>query len=83
MDGKQQRDLIYAADGTVLEMEEAMDPKELPAAVQRAVVDKYPKGTIARAEKPTKGASVTYEVVVSQGKKRVELVFDANGNEVE
>ena len=82
VDGNQTRDLIYAADGTVLEMEEAMDPMELPAAVRKAVAEEHPKGKIVRIEKLTKSTSVSYEVVVSEGKKQSELVLDANGKVV-
>ena len=78
-DGKTERDLIYAADGSVMEIEEGLAPANLPEAVKKAVADQYPKAAIKKAEKLTKGGEVSYEVVVKNGKKTVELVFDAEG----
>ena len=46
MDGPQRRDLIYKPDGTVVEYEEFIDAKDVPAAVMTAIKARYPKATI-------------------------------------
>ena len=78
-DGKTQRDLIYSADGSVMEIEESLAIAALPEAVKKAEADQYPKVVAKKAEKLTKGNEVSYEVVVKDGKKKMELVFDAEG----
>lgn len=78
-EGKTQRDLIYAADGSVLEIEESLAIADLPEAVEKAVADQYPKAVANKAEKLTKGNEVSYEVVVKDGKKKMELIFDVEG----
>ena len=77
MDGKTERDLIYAEDGSVMEMEEGIDLADLPEAAKQGISEKYPKATIKKAEKLTKGSDVSFEVVVKDGKKKMELAFDA------
>ena len=79
MDGKTERDLIYAEDGSVMEMEEGIDLANLPEAVKQGVSEKYPKAMIKKAEKLTKGSDVTFEVVIKDGKRKMELAFDAQG----
>ncbi len=81
-DGSLSRDVIYAADGTVLEVEEAMDVKALPEAVAKAVLAQYPKAALKTAEKITKGAIIEYEVGFKSGKSTMEMVLDANGTVV-
>jgi len=76
LDGKIGRDLIYAADGSVLEVEEGIEIAGLPEPVKKAIADKYPKAVVKKAEKLTKGNEVSYEVVVKNGKKKLELTFD-------
>lgn len=78
-DGKTDRDLIYAADGSVMEIEEGLSAGSLPETVKKAVAEQYPKAAIKKAEKLTKGSEVSYEIVVKDGKKKMELVFDAEG----
>ena len=77
-DGSKRRDLLYAADGTVLEIEETIPPADLPATVRDAVAKQAPKATIKRAEKVTRGETVRFEVELS-GTTTKELVFDVNG----
>lgn len=78
-DGKTKRDLIYAADGSVMEIEERIAPDSLPETVKKVLADQYPKAAVKKAEKLTKGIEISYEVVVKDGKKKLELVFDAEG----
>lgn len=79
MDGKTSRDLLYQADGTVAEIEEGLDLAELPEAAKSAVMAKYPKGKLIKAEKVTKGSQVSYDIEVKMGKRKVEVDVDASG----
>jgi glucose/arabinose dehydrogenase len=58
------RDLVYNPDGTVVEIEEQIEPASLPAAVSAALKATYPKATITKAEKLTKGTTLTYEMAL-------------------
>ncbi len=79
LDGKTGRDLHYLADGTVVEIEETIAIAEIPEAVKNAVTGKYPKGKIAKAEKVTKGSSVSYDIEIKTGKGMVSMDVDASG----
>lgn len=78
-EGTLHRDILYNADGTVAEIEESIAATDLPAEVQQAMKEKYPKATITKAERTTVGDKVTYEIVAKQGKKRVTIEFDSSG----
>jgi hypothetical protein len=73
------RDLLYLADGTVAEIEEAVDPANLPAPVKAAVANKYPKGKIVKAEKTMRDALTTYDLRIVSGKMNVNLVVTPDG----
>ncbi len=73
------RDLLYSADGTVFEMEEAIAVKDLPAKVSEGLRAKFPAGKVERAERITRGKTVEYELLVENGEKKIEVLFDSNG----
>jgi hypothetical protein len=83
IDGKIHRDIAYASDGTALEIEEAIAESALPEAVATAVHKEFPTGKILKAEKTTKGAVTTFELVIATGKKKVEVVFAPDGKILE
>jgi hypothetical protein len=71
------RDLVYNADGTVVEIEEEIPAASLPEPVTAAVKAKYPKATIARAEKVTHGTTESYELTLKGAAlKSIELTRD-------
>ena len=78
-EGTTTRDVLYNPDGTVAEVEESVAASDLPAEVQRAFKEKYPKAVITRAERTTAGDKVSYEIVARQGKRRVTLEVDSSG----
>jgi len=78
-EGTTTRDVLYNPDGTVAEIEESVAATDLPAEVQQAMKEKFPKAVITKAEKTTAGDKVTYEIVARQGKKRVTIEFDSSG----
>ena len=64
-------------------VEESMDAKDAPAAVQQALEKKYPKAKVNKAEKVVEGSSVGYEFhVTTAAGKKAEVKFDATGKEV-
>ncbi len=79
IEGKINRDLLYAADGTCIEIEETIPVKALPKEVADALIKGFPKGKVLKAEKLTKGETVQYEMVIQSGKEKHEVVFDAKG----
>ncbi len=80
-DGGVNRDVIIAADGAVLEVEEGIAVTSLPEAVAAALKAKYPDGVLKGAEKLTRGDETLYEVVVKRGGKSTEVVLDSQGKE--
>ncbi|MCL5286382.1 MAG: PepSY-like domain-containing protein [Acidobacteria bacterium] len=83
MEATTHRDVSFAPDGKVLTVEESMEMKDVPAAVQAALEKKFPKAKINLAEKVMEGTSVAYEfhLTTAQGKE-AEVKFDATGKQV-
>ncbi len=82
VDNGRERDLNYLADGTVVDMEEAIEASEVPAAVSAAISARYPNAKISRREKLTitKGQVVQYQFgVTGAGAKVTELVLTPDG----
>lgn len=78
-EGTTTRDVLYNPDGAVAEIEESLAATDLPAEVQQAMKEKYPKAVITKAERTTAGNKVSYEIVARHGKKRVTIEFDSSG----
>ena len=69
-------------DGTLLETEKQIKEKDAPAAVMKAVKEKYPKGKIHEVMAKTKGGETTiheYEVVLKDGSKETEVTVTPVG----
>lgn len=82
LDGKTARDILYTSDGKMAEIEEAIAVKQLPVAVKAAATKGYPKGKIVKAEKVIRESVVEYELHISVGKAKHEIVVDPAGNVV-
>jgi hypothetical protein len=65
LDKGMNRDLLYAADGTVLECEEQIKEADLPAPVIAALRNLHPKATITKAERTTKGKLLQYDLALA------------------
>jgi hypothetical protein len=78
--GKEE-EMIYKADGTLIERHEEIGLKSVPTAVRDAVKRNHPKATISEAEKVINADKrlIGYEVDIREGKKATELVFDPSG----
>jgi hypothetical protein len=81
-EGGVSRDVLYHADGTVVEVEESIAAADLPPAVIAAVANLKPAAKLVSAEKITNKNGTGYEVHLKRGTKASELVFNANGEKV-
>ncbi len=81
--GDIKKDIQFNADGTVIEIEEAMNTSDLPEKVVTAINNKYSSPTILKSEKVTKGADLLYEVVIKVKSKKREVRLDKDGNILE
>lgn len=74
------RDVSIAADGTVLEIEEQVEMKDLPQDVQRTLRAKAGHGTITKIESLTKhGKLVAYEAQLRSKGNYYEIQVGPNG----
>ena len=82
-DGDVRRDLLYAADGTVQEIEEIIPAAQLPNEVASAIQTGHPGARIKSVEKNTQGSVVHYEVLLREkGKKNFEVIYNPDGTVV-
>jgi hypothetical protein len=79
VEGTINRDLLYAEDGSVVEIEETIALKALPDEVSKALKAETGKGKVQKAEKLTKGETIQYEFVISSGKNKREILIDLSG----
>ncbi len=78
----QKIDLMVSEDGKITAVEATIDVKDVPKVVTEAVLKKYPNAKITSAEEITKDTKVTYEMKISVGEKKLEVVFDPQGKYV-
>jgi hypothetical protein len=82
-DGNMKRDLLYAADGGVTEMEEIVPLSTAPQAVQSAITAGHANAKVKSVEKNTQGPVLTYEVAMKEkGKKAFEVIYNTDGTVV-
>ena len=79
IDGTLSRDLLYTADGKAAEIEEAVAPESLPAAVQQALTKAYPGCNILKAEALTKGTQKMFELRIRVNDKKQGVTIDPSG----
>jgi DNA-binding beta-propeller fold protein YncE len=83
VDGLMNRDLLYTADGKVVEIEESVAPGALPAPVKQAVAKAYPGAKIVKAEEMTKDGQKLYELQVKTKDKTSEVTVGPDGKIVD
>ena len=83
VDGKLNRDLLYTADGKAAEIEEALAPETLPAAVLQTLAKAYPGYKVIKAEALTKGNVKQFELQIQVKDKKVGVTIDPNGKIIE
>ncbi|MDD8024978.1 MAG: PepSY-like domain-containing protein [Acidobacteriota bacterium] len=79
MDGALNRDLLYAADGKILEIEESTAPENLPAPVKQILAKDYAGAKILRAEILTKAGVKSFELAIELKGKKMEVTIDPQG----
>ena len=73
-------DVTLEPDGKIVSVEKEIAAKDLPKAVRTALEAKFAGATYKKVEEITKDREVTYEVLlVTSGKKTLEVVFDPKG----
>ena len=75
-EGKTKRDVLFNEDGTLIVVEEAIDPADLPEAVAQTLSEAFADHAIELVEKLTRDETVTFEI---RSKEPLELVFDGAG----
>jgi hypothetical protein len=83
VDGKLNRDLLYAADGKVLELEETTAPENLPEPVKATLAKDYPGAKVLKAEILTKGETKNFELSLQDKDKTFGLTIDPAGKVIE
>lgn len=74
------RDVSFAADGSILEIEQVVALDSLPAAVRTGLKQKVGTGRITKVESLTKhGTLVAYEAQVRTGTKHSEVQVGPDG----
>jgi uncharacterized membrane protein YkoI len=75
-------ELLYSANGVLVQKEEEIDAQALPDWVVQAILKAHPKAVIEEAEKVMKpdGTVTGYEVDINAAGKGIELELDATGN---
>jgi uncharacterized membrane protein YkoI len=76
-------DVTYAGDGELFEVEETIDPANLPQAAHNEINNKFKAPQIKRVERVAKSGRLTFEVKVDVQENgalnRYEIVFDQDG----
>lgn len=79
VDGKMNRDLLYTADGKAVEVEEAVAPGALPAAVVKALDKAYPGCKILKAEDMLKDGQKLFELEIEVKGQKKGVTLDPTG----
>ena len=79
IDGKLNRDLLYLADGKVVELEETIAPENLPAPVKQTLAKEYPGAKVLKAEILTKGGAKLFELSIQVKDKTMGVTIDPQG----
>ena len=80
VDGKS-RDLTFADNGSLLEVEQEVDLDSIPAPAKEAIAKRAANGTVRKVESVTQGSKTSYEadVQMQNGKSR-EVAVNADGS---
>ncbi len=75
----QKIDVIVSEEGKITAVESIIDVKDVPKVVIDALMKKYPEAKIKQAEEINKDEKITYELIITAGDKKLEVVFDPEG----
>jgi len=76
-------DVLYHMDGSVAEIEETISQDALPAAVKAAITKKFKNATVDVAEKKLEDGKTFYEVKLTTGDDKYEVLYTETGKLVE
>jgi hypothetical protein len=79
VDGPLNRDLLYLADGKIVEIEETTAPENLPAPVKQTLTKDFAGAKVLKAEILTKGTTKSYELSLELRGKKLSVTIDAQG----
>ena len=80
VEGTVHRDATYAGNGRLISIEESLPFTDLPQPVRNTIAKEYPKGKVSISEKVIKGSAIRFEVLVTSGKLKHELVLNPDGS---
>jgi hypothetical protein len=83
VDGKLNRDLLYAADGKVLEIEETTAPENLPGPVKATLAKDFAGAKLLKVEILTKEGTKVFEISYQLKDKKAGVTIDPAGKIVE
>jgi len=76
------KDLLADQDGKIVETEEQVEIPALPQEVKNGLKQQAPQGKIMKVEKVTKGETISYEAVISNGGKKREIAIATDGSKI-
>jgi len=79
VDGNLNRDLLYLADGKVIEIEETIAPDHLPAPVKQTLAKDYAGAKVLKAEILTRDSGKAYELSLEFNGKKMGVTIDSLG----
>jgi hypothetical protein len=79
IDGTLGRDILYLADGHVVEIEETVTMDQLPTVVKETLTKQFPSAKVEKAEKIIRDLATTYEFNIENDQEDLEIVMDATG----
>lgn len=81
IDGKQQRDILYTADGKVAEIEETLNTATLPEAVTQTLSKEFPGAKVLKVEALTRDGQKSFELMIklAKGEQKGELQVAPDG----
>ncbi len=77
-----EKDYVYLADGTLLQIEEDVLVKDLPDAVILTVTELFPDGKIEDADAVTRDTTLEYQIIVANGEERFLLTIAPDGEAI-
>ncbi len=82
VDGSVNRDVKYAENGELAELETTISFDEVPNTVKKSFKKNYPKAEVLKSEKVVEGKKTNYEFLIEENESKSEIVFNSNGKVV-
>jgi hypothetical protein len=78
-EGATHRDVTYKPDGAVVSVEESLPFDLAPQPVREAIAKAHPKATVLTSERVEKDGNTSFEFLIRDGKRRLELQYREDG----